>query len=63
MIKHHAMKMYGGVEIYIYPFLTSVLDGYEWSYACPSPFLVKKNMKSFMLVIIRGIKFGHVGRL
>jgi hypothetical protein len=31
LIKHHAMKTYWGVEVYIQEFLTSVLDGDELS--------------------------------
>jgi len=27
--KHHAINMYGGIEVYLHAFLTSVLDGDE----------------------------------
>jgi hypothetical protein len=29
--KHHAMKLYGGVEVQHHAFLTSALGGNEWS--------------------------------
>jgi len=32
------MKSYGGVEVYLYAFLTSALDGDEWSASRPSRF-------------------------
>jgi len=28
---HHAMKTYGGVEVQLHAFVTSELDGGEWS--------------------------------
>jgi hypothetical protein len=31
LTKHHAMKMYWGVEVQLHPFLTSALAGDEWS--------------------------------
>jgi hypothetical protein len=32
MIGNHAMEVYGGVEVYVAPlFMTSALDGREWS--------------------------------
>jgi hypothetical protein len=31
LIKHYAMKAYGGADVYIHIFLTSVLVGGEWS--------------------------------
>jgi hypothetical protein len=30
VLKHHAMKMYGIMDIQIHVFLTSTLDGGEW---------------------------------
>jgi len=30
-MKHHAMKTYWAVEIWLHVFLTSALDGGEWS--------------------------------
>jgi hypothetical protein len=31
LIKHHAMKEYGGMEVWLHSSLTSALDGGEWS--------------------------------
>jgi hypothetical protein len=31
LTKHHAVRMYWGVEVYLHEFLTSALDGGEWS--------------------------------
>lgn len=30
LIKHHALKSYGAVEVLIHTFLTLVVDGSEW---------------------------------
>jgi hypothetical protein len=38
LIKHYAMKAYGGVDIYIHIFLTSALAGGEWSASRPGRF-------------------------
>jgi hypothetical protein len=35
LIKHYAMKAYGGVDVYIHIFLTSALVGGEWSASRP----------------------------
>jgi hypothetical protein len=32
------MKRYGGVEVIVPPFITSALDGGEWSASCPCHF-------------------------
>jgi len=32
------MKMYGGLEVQLQAFLTSALDGDEWSASCPGHF-------------------------
>jgi hypothetical protein len=31
LTKHHAIETYGGVEVQLRAFLTSALDGREWS--------------------------------
>jgi hypothetical protein len=33
---HHARKVYGGVDIQLYIFLTLALDGDEWPVSCPA---------------------------
>jgi len=33
--KYHAMKMYGQVKVELHVFLSSVLDGHEWSALLP----------------------------
>jgi hypothetical protein len=42
LIKHHAMKTYGGEEI-THPFLTSALDGAQWSASLPGRFTLRKE--------------------
>jgi len=37
LIKHHTMKTYGRVEVQLRMFLTSALDGGEWSPYSPWP--------------------------
>jgi len=36
LTKNYAMKTYMGMEVQLHAFLTSALDGYEWSTSCPS---------------------------
>jgi hypothetical protein len=38
LIKHYAMKAYGGVDVWIHIFLTSALAGGEWSASFPCRF-------------------------
>jgi hypothetical protein len=38
LIKHYAVKKYGGVDVYIHVFLTSALVGGEWSASRPGRF-------------------------
>ena len=38
-----AIKVYGGVEIQLHSFLTSALEGDEWSASCPESFLSGKD--------------------
>jgi hypothetical protein len=37
-MKHYAMKVYGGMEVYIHVFLTLALVGGEWSISRPGRF-------------------------
>jgi hypothetical protein len=38
LTKHHAMKTFWGVEVYLHTFLTLTLDGGEWSASRPGGF-------------------------
>jgi hypothetical protein len=38
LIKHHAMKMYEEMKVYLFAFLTSALDGGVWKASHPSHF-------------------------
>jgi len=37
-IKHQAMKMYMGIEVWLYTSLILAVDGGEWSACCPRCF-------------------------
>jgi hypothetical protein len=41
--KHHTMKTYWGVELYLHTSLTLALDGGEWSASCPGHFTLKEK--------------------
>jgi hypothetical protein len=38
LTKHHEVKMYWGMKIYLHAFLTSALDGDKWSASRPGRF-------------------------
>jgi hypothetical protein len=40
--KHHAMKAYWEVEVQLHAFLTSALDGAEWSASRPGRFTLRE---------------------
>jgi hypothetical protein len=42
LIKHHAMKTRGGVEVYFYAYITSALDVDEWSASRPGRFISRE---------------------
>jgi hypothetical protein len=43
LTKHHAMKTHWGVEVQLHAFLTSALDGGEWSASRPGCFTPKER--------------------
>jgi hypothetical protein len=43
LTKSHAMKTYWGVEVYFQAFLTSALDGGEWSASRPGRFTPRER--------------------
>jgi hypothetical protein len=43
LTEHHAMKTYWGVELWLHVFLTSALDGGEWSASRPGRFTIRKE--------------------
>jgi hypothetical protein len=46
LTKYHAMKMYWVVETYLHAFLTSALDGCEWSASQPGHFTLRERAPS-----------------
>jgi hypothetical protein len=44
LTKHHSMKTYWGVEVYLHALLTSALDGGEWSASCPGRFTPRERV-------------------
>jgi hypothetical protein len=43
-IKHYAMKMYGGVAVYLNAFVTVALDDVKWWASFPGRFIPKKSV-------------------
>jgi len=43
LTKHHAMKMQWGVEVQLHAFLSSAIDGGEWSASRPGRFTPRKS--------------------
>jgi hypothetical protein len=43
LTKYYVMKTYGGVEVKLHAFLTSVLDGGEWSASRPGRFIPRER--------------------
>jgi hypothetical protein len=46
---HHSMKTYWGVEVQLHTFLTSVLDGGEWSNSRPGRFIPGRKNPRYLL--------------
>jgi hypothetical protein len=44
LTEHHATKAYWGVEVSLHAFLTSALDGGEWSVSRPGRFTPGKEL-------------------
>jgi hypothetical protein len=59
VLKHHAMKTYGGIDP---PFLTSTLDGGEWSNSRPGRFTPGERAPGFSLNRRLGVPQSLSGR-
>jgi hypothetical protein len=44
LTKHHAMKTYWGMEVKLHAFLTSALDGGEWSASRPASYTPRERV-------------------
>jgi hypothetical protein len=62
LTKHHAMMAYWGVEVQLYAFLTSALDGGEWSASRPGRFTPQGKSPSYPLDRRLGGPQGRSGR-
>jgi hypothetical protein len=45
LTKHHDMQVYWGAEVYLHAFLTSALDGGEWSSSRPGRFIPRERAR------------------
>jgi hypothetical protein len=52
LIKGHAMKVYGGVEVYIHAFLIPALDGNVWSASRTGRFTTVPRIKESLVDIV-----------
>jgi hypothetical protein len=43
LTEHQTMKAYLGVEVYLHTFLTSAIDGCEWSTSRPGRFILRER--------------------
>jgi hypothetical protein len=50
------MKAYGGVDVYIYIFLTSALAGGEWSASRPGHFIQEKKSQCLLDGTLAGLQ-------
>jgi hypothetical protein len=47
------MKTYGGMEAKLYAFLTSAVDGGEWSASCPGSFIPREITLSSLFYLYK----------
>jgi hypothetical protein len=53
LIKHHAMMTYRGAEVYLYEFLISEEEKYEWSTTPPGRFISGERVPRYLKLSIK----------